>query len=73
MFSVNRFGIIFTTEIFILSLQRESTEKKVPLGTGTEFQVPVSVVVLVQMRKVPNPTLQPIRIEYSPSYWIQKM
>ena len=30
--------------------------KKVPLGTGTEFQVPVSVVVLVQNRKVPNPS-----------------
>ena len=31
--------------------------EKVPLGTGTVFQVLVSVVVLVRMRKVPNPSV----------------
>ncbi len=29
--------------------------KNVPLGTGTEFQVPITVPVPVQMWTVPNP------------------
>ncbi len=38
-----------------LLLHRVKYRKKVPLGTGTEFQVPIPVLVPVQMWTVPNP------------------
>ncbi len=42
--------------MFLLLQQRVKYRKKVPLGTGTEFQVPIPVLVPVQMWTVPNPT-----------------
>ncbi len=47
----------FFTEINVFVItKRVKYRKKVPLGTGTEFQVPIPVLVPVQMWTVPNPS-----------------
>ncbi len=50
------FWTYFFTEINVFVItQRVKYRKKVPLGTGTEFQVPIPVLVPVQTWTVPNP------------------
>ncbi len=49
---IESFWLIFFTEINVFVItQRVKYRKKVPLGTSTEFQVPIPV----QMWTVPNP------------------
>ncbi len=55
MLKLRVLDLFFHWNVFVIT-QRVKYRKKVPLGTGTEFQAPIPVPVPVQMWTVPNPT-----------------